>query len=170
MAPETQVWNRATQPNLVQRDAEWAKGGGARCPPATATRNRKSWSPERARHVAPPQDRPRRAHALCARPAPLHPGTRRSRHFAGHSLALAAAILRWCLALGEPRIPRRRPPAATRPGLSPPLAAGGADSTPGPPWDHPRPGACRRCPASSVRLQAARRPGPWSRCRQGPHH
>lgn len=123
-----------------------------------------------SRDVAPPQARPRRTHALCARPAPLHPGTRRSRHFAGHSLALAAAILRWSLALGEPRLPRRRPPAATRSRLLLPLAASRADSTPGPPWDHPRPGACRRCPAWSVRIQAARRPGPWSWCRQGPHH
>lgn len=93
----------------------------------------------------------RRAHAPRARPAPLHPGTRHSRHFAGRSLALAAAILRWRPARGGPGPRERRPPATAWPGVPLPIAAGGADSTPGPPRRRPRPGACRRRPASSGR-------------------
>lgn len=92
-----------------------------------------------ANQVAPPQARPHRAHASCAGPEPLHPGTRRSRHFAGRSLALLAAILRRRRrpTFGNPRPPRGRPPAAARPGLPPPLTAGGADSTLSPPRHYP---------------------------------
>lgn len=103
---------------------------------------------DRARHVAPP---PPRAHAPRARPAPLHPGTRCSRHFAGHSLELAAAILRRQAGRWRPGPAGRGPLAATRPNLPLPLAAGGADSTPGPPRHRPLPGACRCGPASPGR-------------------
>lgn len=83
---------------------------------------------------APPQARPRQTHAPCALPAPFHPGTRRSRHFAGRSLALAAAILRQHPVLGEPRpletlsgrglarkpaAPRRRQAGLYHPGPAP---------------------------------------------------
>lgn len=62
-----------------------------------------------------------------------------------------------------------RPPAAARPGLPLPHAAGGADSTRGPPRHRPRPGACRRRrPASSGRPQAARRAGPADPAPPGP--
>lgn len=110
----------------------------------------------------------RRAHAPRARPAPLHPGTRHSRHFAGCSLALAAAILLWRPARGEPGPREGRSPATAWPGIPLPIAAGGADSTPGPPRRRPRPGACRRRPASSGRPQATCRPGPAEPAPPGP--
>lgn len=148
--------------NLGCRKESGTRGRRLYSPSANPMGNRGSGSLDR------PQVRPGRTHAPCARPAPLHPGTRRSRHFAGHSLALAAAILRWRPALGEPRPLRGRPQAAARPGLRLPLAAGGADSTLGPPRHHPCPGACHRRPASSGRPQAARRPGPSEPVPPGP--
>lgn len=101
------------------------------------------------------------------RPTPLHPGTRRSRHFAGRSFVLAAAILRRCPAREYPG-PRGMPSDRGSARSPLPLAAGGADYTPGPPRHRPRPGACRRRPASSGRPQAARRPGPVEPVPPGP--
>lgn len=114
--------------------ARWARSGpiggwGGVHPSSHQQLNRPGWS------------RPL-AHAPRARPAPPHPGIRRSRHFAGRSLALAAAIL-------QRRPPRARaaagpawpagvgrggqsPPAATRSGLRQARAAGGAELHPEP--------------------------------------
>lgn len=94
----------------------------------------------------------RRAHAPRARPAPLHPGTRHSRHFAGRSLALAAAILRWRPARGGPDPRERRPPDTAWPGVPLPIRRRRGGLHPGP---APAPPPPRGVPPPSRLLRPA---------------
>lgn len=171
MAPETQAWKRTTRNPTWDAERGLTETRGPRCPRANSRRNggnrpglrTTTWPRPGPAHTA--RMRPARTLSHCIRalgaPAISRGAASRSRSpFCGGGAPLSASLghrgdaprLRVGPVYRRPSPPVGQTPPWARPGNTPNQGRTAASL---PPPAGPRPPAAR---------------GPWSQCRQGPHH